>query len=570
MAEGTPLERLLVVTFTRMATGELRQRVRERLVSAAEGLSAALAGIPTDRDDGGVLAQLACGPVEEVARRRDRVAKATANFDAATIETTHGFCLRVLSELGFAGEAGPDVVLVEDVGDLLEEVVDDLYVRRFWSDPLPAPFGRAEALAIGQALVDNPSARIVPPRSDDRTAPAMRRRLIDAIGVELERRKRAANLLTYDDVLSRLDRVLDDEVRGAAACRRLRARYDVALIDEFQDTDPVQWRIMQRAFGTGESTLVLIGDPKQAVYAFRGADVYAYLSAKAAAATVATLGTNWRADQRLLDAYDALFSSCRLGHEGIAYRSVAAARPDHVGLSGAPVPTPLRVRHLERADAPATGKGHVSLAAARTLIAGDLAADMAALLESGARLTCRRADGSEQSEEPVRPGHLAVLVRTNRQAVIVRDALYAVGIPAVIGGAGSVFATDPAHEWLRLLEALEQPTSHEPRRLGRPDRVRLLVGRGGGGSQRRVLGGAPLEAAPLGRGAAPSGGRRPLRHGDQRGAAALTNPFPLDGGALPHRSSPCRPAPPRRRGLRGPRRHRRGGLAPAPHRRIRS
>ena len=74
--------------------------------------------------------------------------------------------------------------------------------------------------------------------------------------------------------------------RGEAACQLLRSRYQVVLVDEFQDTDPVQWEVVRRAFGDGQTTLVLIGDPKQAIYAFRGADVYAYLEAAGVKAVV--------------------------------------------------------------------------------------------------------------------------------------------------------------------------------------------------------------------------------------------------------------------------------------------
>ena len=129
--------------------------------------------------------------------------------------------------------------------------------------------------------------------------------------------------MTYDDLLTRLDATLDGP-GGEDVARRLRERYRVVLVDEFQDTDPVQWDIMRRAFGGG-GTLVLIGDPKQAIYAFRGADVYAYLEAARQAATQATLEVNWRSDQGLIDAYDALFGGARLGHEGIVYRQVRAA-----------------------------------------------------------------------------------------------------------------------------------------------------------------------------------------------------------------------------------------------------
>ena len=107
----------------------------------------------------------------------------------------------------------------------------------------------------------------------------MRRRLAVAVLDEVERRKRRLKVLTYDDLLTRLAGTLRDPERGPAAQALLRERYRVALVDEFQDTDPIQWEIVRTAFGDGRTTLVLIGDPKQAIYAFRGADVYAYLDA---------------------------------------------------------------------------------------------------------------------------------------------------------------------------------------------------------------------------------------------------------------------------------------------------
>ena len=112
----------------------------------------------------------------------------------------------------------------------------------------------------------------------------------------------------------------------------------MVLVDEFQDTDPAQWDIMRCAFADTGVTLVLIADPKQAIYAFRGADVYAYLEAARSAGDRATLGVNWRSDQGLIDAHDALLAGVKLGHEGIAYRQVRSA-PAHRAprLSGAPV-----------------------------------------------------------------------------------------------------------------------------------------------------------------------------------------------------------------------------------------
>ncbi|MBA2638039.1 MAG: UvrD-helicase domain-containing protein, partial [Solirubrobacterales bacterium] len=346
--------------------------------------------------------------------------------------------------------------------DLVEEVVDDLYVRRFRDSP--AQFGRQEAARIARIAIENPVAPVEPCDAPEASIAAMRRRLALKARDELERRKRRAGLMTYDDLLTRLQATLAGP-GGDTVAARLRARYRVVLVDEFQDTDPVQWDIMRRAFGAGDGTLVLIGDPKQAIYAFRGADVYAYLDAAAKAGDQATLGVNWRSDQGLIDAYDALFAGARLGHEGIVHRTVRAADANRATrLHGAPSPTPLRIRvvHRDEPSVELTRQGYASNTSAREHIARDLASELVALLSSGAEIELRNEDGTTRGSTLVCPGDVAVLVRTHRNADLVRDALDQVGIPAVINGAGSVFATEPARDWLRLLEAIERPAS-DPR-----------------------------------------------------------------------------------------------------------
>jgi exodeoxyribonuclease V beta subunit len=465
VAEGIlPIDRLLVITFTRMATGELRERVRERLVRAFEGLVDIIAG-HGGHDDDELVQLLARGPSDEVEARRDRLGKAIADFDAATIETTHGFCLQVLYGLGTAGDIDREVTLVEDVSDLMEEVVDDLFLRRFAHKPNALDFDRSDAMEIAKAALGNPDADMVPPLSQADDLPSIRRRFAKAVRQEMEDRKKARKILTYDDVLSRLRTTLFDDVRGPAACTRLRERYDVVLVDEFQDTDPVQWDIMHRAFGEGGATLVLIGDPKQAIYAFRGADVHTYLQARDEVQSEWTLDVNWRSDQALLEAYDALFGDAQLGSAGIAYRKVKAADANQQQrLVGSQVDVPLRARIIHGDD------GFVALTEkrqqpkapdARAFIARDLAAEVVQLLSDAPELITRNRAGVDVGRTTVHPGHLAVLVRTNSQAVTVREALRAAGVPAVIGGSGSVFATDPALEWLRLLQALERPTARD-------------------------------------------------------------------------------------------------------------
>ena len=157
VAEGIlPIERLLVITFTRMATGELRERVRERLVRTYDGLVDVLGGASAGTKTTSWCGSWRTAPAEEVAGRRDRLGKAIANFDAATIETTHGFCLQVLYGLGTAGDVDREVTLVEDVNDLMEEVVDDLFLRKFATRTNPLKFTRAEAMRDRTARARSP------------------------------------------------------------------------------------------------------------------------------------------------------------------------------------------------------------------------------------------------------------------------------------------------------------------------------------------------------------------------------------------------------------------------------
>jgi len=119
VTSGIPLHEILLVTFTRLATGELRERVRERLLQAEEGLTRVLDGQPAPDDE--VVQLLATGPADEVRIRRDRLTHALADFDAATIATTHGFCLEALSGLGIVGDVEHGYDVTEDAFDLLED-----------------------------------------------------------------------------------------------------------------------------------------------------------------------------------------------------------------------------------------------------------------------------------------------------------------------------------------------------------------------------------------------------------------------------------------------------------------
>nr|WP_206675807.1 UvrD-helicase domain-containing protein [Nocardioides zeae] len=471
VAEGhARLDELLVVTFGRAASQELRQRVRGQLVDVASALATTLArpeagggaeDATTTGDEGPagpagprsateapdvdeVVALLCTGDRETLRARHARVSTALAHFDGATIATIHQFCQQVLRSLGVAGDTDPSARLVEDVGDVRDEVVDDLYLRGFVDEEAPV-FSVAEARRLGAVAVGDPQAALVPEHPAEGT-PALRRvRFARAVRAEVERRKRQAGLLGYDDLLSQLATALEDP--DAAARTRMRQRWRVVLVDEFQDTDPVQWQVFDRAF-SGHATMVLIGDPKQAIYAFRGGDVATYLEAAATASTHQTLATNWRSDRALVDATNRLLEGTALGDDRIVVRPVSAHHTV-ARLGGAPSDAPFRLRVVRRTDVSRVtrqGRG-LRMDQVRPHVDTDCARDIAALLASEAQWDGRR----------LQAGDVAVLAHTRRQLGAVRDALAEVGVRAVFAGGGSVFATPAAEEWRTLLSAVDAP-----------------------------------------------------------------------------------------------------------------
>ncbi|SDS85484.1 exodeoxyribonuclease V beta subunit [Friedmanniella luteola] len=457
LAEGVvELGDLMLVTFGRNASLELRLRVRERLVATEAALRAVRRGDPRPAVDE-VGALLCDAPPAELDARHARVARALAEFDAATIATTHEFCLQMLDGLGVLGDREPQAVFVEHLGDLVREVTSDVYLRRYAAEGR-SPFASFEdALDVAQRAVTAVHATLVPAAGDpdEATDAAERVGFVAEVRAEVERRKLAGRLFTYDDMLTRLRDALADPRWGEVAADRLRSRYRVVMVDEFQDTDPVQWEILRRAFH-GHATLILIGDPKQAIYAFRGADVFSYLDAREEAGTVRTLATNWRSDAAVVGSLGTLMGGAALGDPRIVVRPVAAhhgGRRLRSADGSSPAPLRLRVRpHEADADEPPL-VGDV-----RPQILTDLVADVTSTLAGGAEL---HLGGGWR---PVRPADIAVLVRTNDRGEEIREALVAAGVPAVMLGAGSVFTSPMAAEWLTLLTALEQPRQQLARR----------------------------------------------------------------------------------------------------------
>ncbi|MDG4663852.1 exodeoxyribonuclease V subunit beta [Mycobacterium sp. 236(2023)] len=439
VAEGVAtLDQMLLITFGRAASQELRERVRGQIRDALRAFDD-----PTVAIDNEIIAHLLDGTPEERAERRLRLRDALAGFDAATIATTHQFCQLVLRSLGVAGDSDSGVELVESLDDLVTEIVDDLYLAHFGQERDEPLLSYDDALGLAREVVGNAHTELRPENPAPGFDPAVRVHFARAVCAELETRKRKLGILHYDDLLSRLADAL--EAPDSPARARMQRRWSIVMVDEFQDTDPVQWQVIDRAF-SGQSTVILIGDPKQAIYAFRGGDIVTYLHAASTAGAQRTLGTNYRSDGPLVERLQVVMRDAQLGDPRIVVRKVEARHAEH-RLKGAPHNDPFRLRVVNRDQFGTRPNRVIPIDTLRQHIPKDLATDVAALLASGATFC----------DNPLAPGDIAVIVESHRDGHACFDALADAGVPAVYTGDSDVFTSPAADDWLCLLEAFDQP-----------------------------------------------------------------------------------------------------------------
>lgn len=437
LAEGVVgVDELAVISFSRIASAELRAKVRERLIRTIACLRGEVGIVPDQTD-----ALLADAPAEVVGERLARLERALSGLDRAAIMTIHQFCQAMLDELGVQAAVNTQARLAEDLTPLLNQVCADLYLARYARHPEGAPFSLEVAGQLARDAVERLTSELRPSGVDG--IAGERSEFALAVRAEFDRRKDAAGLFTFDDQLLRLREALDGPT-GQLCADRLRRRCRVVLVDEFQDTDPVQWAILRQTFH-GHVPLVLIGDPKQSIYAFRGADVAAYRNAVDNAAAHYSLAVNWRSDPGVVGAVSALFADVSLG-EGIEVPAVECARTGSRLRTppGSPWQSPARLR-CHAPDRPASAED------ARRLITADLTAEVVDLLSSGLQV-----DGPD-GLRPLRPRDIAVLVSRNRRGKELADALTAAGVAVSFGGADSIFASHAAADWLTLLQAIDQP-----------------------------------------------------------------------------------------------------------------
>ena len=445
------LSQVLVVTFTEKGTDELVTRLRATLRQAARAWSEP-AGTDLPPDLAALRARGGAAGAEILAR-------AVARLDRLAVSTIHAFCQRVLAEFPLEAGAHFRHAFVTDERDPARRAALDWCWARVVHGPADArrlvghagEFDRWAELLL--ATRRHPELAIGMPDAGADDEPLRNALLLrdfvtwgrDAIA----RERRQRHLLGFDDLLHEVWRALRRD--GSPLAARLRQRYRVALIDECQDTDAVQADIFRRVFDG--CPLFIIGDPKQSIYAFRGADVRAYLRMAHAPVARVALGHNQRSTPAMVRAALAL-AQARGGQLGEASPIPV---PDVVSAGRAVEPAALahddrRALHFLWADgAPAVpGKGRKAtvqpLAArdARERIAHAVAGELRRLADAGLSFA-----------------QAAVLVTANAHARAIGRALEAAGIPVVTGSAEDVLDSEEGRELDLVIRAIVAPRDHE-------------------------------------------------------------------------------------------------------------
>jgi len=591
----TPPE-ILVVTFTDAATKELRERIRARLIEAAEAFREDPGEVDPDDVDGDLLHALRDDyPPEQWPACARRLQLAAEWMDEAAVSTIHGWCNRMLSEHAFDSDSLFSQTLVTDQTELRAEVVRDYWrtylapldaqsareVREWFRDPDELHLAIRALLAHVDRLPDaaEPGASLIDARAKAREqlealkAPwrgwidevkalldaARAKKQFDArklntrngdtwieklrtwahdpelehpgfdekaavwtrltpaglkeiwqpggeppahpafVAIETLREALAArpeareallchaarwvarrfedeearrSQMGFDDLLTRLLAALKKE-NGARLAEIIRKQYPAALIDEFQDTDPVQYEIFDRIYriaaNDADTAIVLIGDPKQAIYAFRGADIYTYLRARRdCEGRLYTLKTNYRSTRAMVAAVNRCFDAAESREQGsgaFLFRSAngeanalpfipadANGRPERLVADGVEVPA-LNVWWLPPG---ADGKPIASKGAYLASMAERCATGMVRLLNLGEE----QAAGFERGNDlrALKPSDMAVLVNNREEARAIRRALDARGVRSVyLSDRDSVYLAPEAEELRYWLAACAEP-----------------------------------------------------------------------------------------------------------------
>lgn len=512
---GLTADQLLMVTFTNAATAELREKTREQAQET-------LMHLRNSNHEHPWMATMLATP-EARTTAIANLQQFLSHFDDTTITTIHGFCQIVLRRAGLHSPAPQNYIVQDNVDDIINQVITDLLIDPMSDDarllhgnlyprtgdephPLTATDVRGSLSKLHEAVkrrMGNPKALMLPELAPSPFAtkiealkkrdPAITQqaqtiaRYVDTVIAEVHRRSYDAGIITYDDMVRMVAETLDknDEVAQNLA-RSIASQYSIVMVDEFQDTDASQWSIFSHIYeaNPAEVTLITVGDPKQAIYRFRGADVQVYIDAVNNVKQAHALDTNYRSDKELLTALEMLLKNNTFDTAGnVPFVPVNAAKKNENGAVttiSVPAPAnvpgaPLEIRYLSNhtdldAGISKNKKGAETAmnndgSRVQRIFWRDAANHIVELLQHG-QIPDKKSttDGATRA---ITPNDIAILVNSHSDAEAAVRYLHDSDVPAVRFKTDSVFGSQAAMHWLMLLGALANP--------GKPQFVRAYA-----------------------------------------------------------------------------------------------
>lgn len=455
--QGVPVRKILVTTFSNAAADELKARILTllneelaKLIPAPESASADAAGAyhpdlftPSEDLKSRILLQLAVSSIDEM-----------------TVSTIHGFCQKMLREFALKSGKGFEVELVPDESPYRDRLVRAFCREHFYEDGARKAGSfddLSRAAKFASEPVDRDSAEGEQLNETQTLYRDAYRYVRDRLPAEMEK----DGAMSFNDMIRDLDAALQAD-DGLA--KLIRARYQAVFVDEFQDTDRIQYRIFDKCFPKGCPNLFyMIGDPKQAIYGFRGADIYTYLRAKKTADARFTLTKNFRSSPSMIEAVNRMFGDGELeeGHTtdgvflqaDIPFVSIASGKgdgdfPDNPGGS-------LRLRHYIG-----------SKDACAYQIAESIVREIRYLLSEDCPVRVLEKDsGDTPVSRPLRASDIAILVQKHEEGAGFVAMLNREGIAASACKSGKVYATDEAKLMLLLLRCFLHPDMRSVRGL---------------------------------------------------------------------------------------------------------
>ena len=514
---GLTADQLLMVTFTNAATAELREKTREQAQETLQHLRNNTMEHPW------MAAMLASEDTRATAKAN--LQQFLSHFDDATITTIHGFCQIVLRRAGLHSPAPQNYVVQDNVDEIINQVITDLLIDPMSDDarllygyateerkPLRAEHVRTSITQLGEAVkrrMSNPKAFMLPAlapsphatkidvlneRESEITQQAQTiARWVNTVIAEVHRRSYDAGIITYDDMVRMVAETFDknDEVAQNLALS-IASQYSIVMVDEFQDTDASQWSIFSHIYEASpqEVTLITVGDPKQAIYRFRGADVQVYIDAVKNVEQAHELDTNYRSDENLLTALKTLLNNNHFDAAGeVKFKDVKAAPKNKNGAltsisvsASVNVPgAPLEIRYLANdkelgahtkpgsvLKSGKTGKPkvfHNESMLVHRIFWRDVANHVVELLQHG-NIPDKKSK-TPGATRAITPNDIAILVNSHSDAETAVRYLHESLVPAVRFKTDSVFGSQAAMHWLMLLGALANP--------GKPQFVRAFA-----------------------------------------------------------------------------------------------